>query len=175
MKKQQAGRVVNVLGIALIIFKSLCAMECSLQNSYDDEKEGGSDLSYSDQNGDTVLHLAVQKNSTEGVRKILEREARERSFWYKLNCFCNNSVLANVKNKKGETPLHCCVYKKQVNEKILLLLVNYGAALNVRDDNFKRPVDYVKEGCNNSCNNSYVIKILTPKDVDILFGNLGLD
>jgi ankyrin repeat protein len=164
MKKQRIRRVVNILSIALIIFKGLCAMKCSQQVA---------DLSFSDQEGNTLLHLAVQENNIENVQKILEYEARTKSFWCKLNCFCNNSALVNVKNKNGLTPLHCCASKEEIDCLILLLLVKHGAALDVRNDEFKRPVDCVDKKCVDS---EDAVKILTPKEVtNALFSDLGLD
>lgn len=79
------------------------------------EKE---DITFINENKLTCLHLAVQINSAEIVRALIEKGAD-----------------VNAITERGVTPLHLAIVKKQPEEIIKVLLEN-GADYNIKEANF---------------------------------------
>lgn len=61
-----------------------------------------------------------------------------------------NGAAVNIRNSKGQTALHYAAKRDDLDT--ILLLIKYGAELNLKDENDMRPVDY--------CKRSYVREFL---------------
>ena len=76
----------------------------------------GLDVNEIQQNGNTLYHLAVETNNSELIKWVHDK---------KIN--------VNIKNKDGITPLHLAIMKAK-NDKIIQLLLNFGADKTIKTD-----------------------------------------
>ena len=90
--------------------------------------KNGADPNLQQIDGFTPLHIAVKKQNLNIIKLLLKYKAdpNKMSFLYK------------------QTPMHLAV-KNNVNSKILLILVNYGGSLILKDKFNKKPIDYIDD------------------------------
>ncbi len=92
----------------------------------------GGDANIQNGEGDSLLHLAVERNKTDIIQLLLE-----------------NGADINIQNDYGETPLHIAVelyieeYGVGWNEyaDLIKLLVNHGANIHIKNEDRKSPVE----------------------------------
>ncbi|KAF7272939.1 hypothetical protein GWI33_014312 [Rhynchophorus ferrugineus] len=79
------------------------------------------DVDRPDDQGNVLLHYAVENDSTETVEKLLHLKA---------NC--------DIPNAKGDTPLHLACFHGHLN--MVKLLVHHGSTINAADHNGETPI-----------------------------------
>ena len=104
-----------------------------------------------DRDGNTVLHWALDDRygSVECVSKLLEHAANP-----------------NVKNFRGQTPLHCAVTEVKKQDKLpqINLLLQFGAKVNAKDTHKRTPLHYAAK---HQSNHNYMNAMLGVSNVKV--------
>lgn len=85
--------------------------------------------------GFTALHWAAKSGNTEMVKLL-----------FHLSSKGGTNINVNVRSFGGYTPLHIAAIHEH-KDVIIMLVTDYSANINIRDNNGKKPYHYLKKGC----------------------------
>ena len=97
---------------------------------------------------DTLLHLACMRGNTLRSQTLFGEESGQNPPFFrstsvvKLLVECGAKINAN--NQSGSTPLHTASMVENFNQEIVEILLDNGAHIDIRNNEFDRPVDMLK-------------------------------